>query len=229
MADIDIELQKQVYKYYMQGLTSTEIAKKLNIRREVIDNYYHFLLTKYPRIRKRSKEPTSIPENKIAKDYASGKSKIEIGKKYHIGSEKVEDIVNSFPESIKKKHEENVNINKGEILNKAKEEKEEKIQYHGDVIKSPERRIYCVVILENQIMIGITTDPTRRNYQTHLTDFLTFRIRSKSDISHYENSLDMNADNLPDTFTPYCFDAESGNTYTLNEIKYMYGYPITYE
>ena len=61
MADIDIELQKQVYKYYMQGLTSTEIAKKLNIRREVIDNYYHFLLTKYPRIRKRSKEPTSIP------------------------------------------------------------------------------------------------------------------------------------------------------------------------
>ena len=75
---------------------------------------------------------------------------------------------------------------------------------------------------KNDILIAENSGGTFEH--EHVAEILTFGIKSKGDYERYRNSLDKNYDNLPDSFTPYCFNAKTGKIYNLFEFEAMMGF-----
>ena len=217
MKELTDKEKQRIKELYDKGYTSTDIAKELGIRRQRIDADYKELSNTYPRDRKRSEYYENVPLSRIRADYLRGDSKRDIAKRYHLGTERLESIIQSFPESVEEKHNERVAINKGKTLNALKTRED-----FGRIVKNPQYNLYCVVELKNDILIAENSGGTFEH--EHVAKILTFGIKSKGDYERYRNSLDKNYDNLPDSFTPYCFNAKTGRKYDISEIAEQYGY-----
>ena len=217
MKELTDKEKQRIKELYDKGYTSTDIAKELGIRRQRIDADYKELSREYPRERKRSEYYENVPLSRIKADYLRGDSKRDIAKRYHLGTERLESIIQSFPASTQEKHNERVDINKGKTLNALKTREE-----FGRIVKNPQSDIYCVIELDNAILIRKDTDKAVE--KEHITKIMTFGINSLSDVQRYADSLDRNFNNLADSFTPYCFNSKSGKRYSIEEIAEKYGY-----
>ena len=217
MKELTDKEKQRIKELYDKGYTSTDIAKELGIRRQRIDADYKELSNTYPRERKRSEYYENVPLSRIRADYLRGDSKRDIAKRYHLGTERLESIIDTFPESVEEKHNERVDINKGKTLNALKTRED-----FGRIVKNPQYNLYCVIELKNDILIAENSGGTFEH--EHVAEILTFGIKSKGDYQRYRDSLDKNYDNMPDSFTPYCFNAKTGRKYDISEIAEQYGY-----
>lgn len=217
MKELTDKEKQRIKELYDKGYTSTDIAKELGIRRQRIDADYKELSREYPRERKRSEYYENVPLSRIRADYLRGDSKRDIAKRYHLGTERLESIIDTFPESVEEKHNERVDINKGKTLNATKTRKDFK-----KLVKNPQFDIYCVIELDSAITIKKNSGEAVE--KEHITQILTFGIKSLSDFQSYADSLDRNFNNLANSFTPYCFNSKSGKRYSTEEIAEKYGY-----
>ena len=219
MSELTEKQKERIKELYLEGKTSTEIAKdqSLRIRRSKIDAYYNELKSEIPRERKKSEYQKNLPESRIRQAYVSGESKDDIAKRFHIGKDRLNEIINTYDSSTIEKHNEKLAIQRGKILNAQKT----KQGFHR-IVENPQEKYYCVVSFTNKILIR---DGSGNPYtKEHITDMLTPAIRGREDYEHYKDIIDRNRGNIPIDFTPYCFNAKTGKIYNLFEFEAMMGF-----